>query len=39
MIIPAGYYPEVDKEKLLALAIEKPARFASSKAVLKGAAE
>ncbi|MEX2450619.1 MAG: enolase C-terminal domain-like protein [Rhodospirillales bacterium] len=39
MIIPAGYYPEVDKEKLLALAIEKPVRFASAKAALKGAAE
>ena len=39
MIISAGYYPEVDEEKLQSLAIEKPARFSAPQAALKGATE
>ncbi|MGA0394922.1 MAG: mandelate racemase/muconate lactonizing enzyme family protein [Rhodospirillales bacterium] len=39
MIIPAGYYPEVDEEKLESLALEKPVRFTVPQTALKGAAE
>jgi L-alanine-DL-glutamate epimerase-like enolase superfamily enzyme len=38
LVIPAGYYPEVDKDKLVSLSLKTPVRFAAPRASVTGAA-